>query len=93
MTTTPNKRQFTRLTIPEHAIAFDSQGRELGRVSQAGGGGFLIFPISAQASEQLTVGRRMRITIIEPGSKASNTVDVEVRYHQGNAVGVQFVNK
>jgi len=91
--TTNDKRQFPRLTIPEHAVAFDSQGHELGRVSQAGGGGFLIFPISPQASEQLIVGRRMRITISEPGSNASNTVDVEVRYREGEAVGVQFVTR
>jgi hypothetical protein len=32
------------------------------------------------------------VTIREPGSKASNTVDIEVRYRKGDALGVQFVN-
>ena len=33
---------------------------------------------------------RLRITVKEPRSKAASTVDVEVRYRKGEALGVQF---
>ena len=88
-----DRRQFERLEIAEDAIATDDgDGCELGRVSQGGGGGFLIYPATAAAVKKLEVGRRLRGTIREPGSKASNTVDIEVRYRKGDALGVQFVN-
>jgi len=89
---TDNRRQFERLTLSEDAVAIDSDGQELGRVSQAGGGGFLIFPATPQAVKKLTVGNRLRITVLEPRNKVSNTLDVEVRYQEGQALGVQFVN-
>ena len=89
---TDDRRQFERLALSENAIAVDSEGHKLGRVSQAGGGGFLIFPATPDAVKKLAVGNRLRITVLEPGTKASNTLDVEVRYRQGEALGVQFVN-
>lgn len=85
------RRQFERLDIKENALALDEQGHQLGRVSQASGSGFLIYPASPQALEQLTMGRRMRITVLEPETRASNTLDVEVRRREGEAVGVMFV--
>jgi hypothetical protein len=91
MSQSKERRQFERLQIPEDAIATDDRdGSELGRVSQAGGGGFLIFPATEQAVKKLAVGNRLRVTIREPKSKATNTVDVEVRYRKGEALGVEF---
>jgi hypothetical protein len=93
MSKSDERRQFERLEIPEDAIATDDgDGSELGRVSQAGGGGFLIYPATPAAVKKLEVGRRLRVTIREPKSKASNTLDIEVRYRKGQALGVQFVN-
>ncbi len=83
------RRRFPRLAVPEEAIALDQAGHHLGRVCQVSGGGFLIYP--ALAIPQMPVGQRMTITVVEPPSNTSNSVDVEVRYHNRGAVGVSFV--
>jgi len=86
-----NRRQFERLKLSEDAVALDQSGQKLGKVSQAGGGGFLIYPASASATGQLTPGKRLTITVHEPKQNVNSTVDVEVRYREGEAVGVEFV--
>lgn len=86
-----NRRRFERLSISEDALALDAAGQQLGRISQVSGGGFLIYPASAVALQQLPVGRRLTVTVVEPGSKSRNSVDVEVLYHKESAVGVSFV--
>jgi len=45
-----NRRQFERLKLSEDAIALDQSGKKLGKVSSAGGGGFLIYPASQDAT-------------------------------------------
>jgi hypothetical protein len=84
-----SRRRFERLSVPEEAIALDQAGHHLGRVCQVSGGGFLIYP--ALAIPRMPVGQRMTITVVEPPSNTSNSVDVEVRYHNAGAVGVSFV--
>ena len=91
MTDPENTRQFQRLALSEEAVAVDDRGVELGRVSNASGGGFRIFPASKAALSELKPGRRMRITIVEPKGQAKNTLDVEVRHMEGDAVGLMFV--
>jgi hypothetical protein len=86
-----NRRRFERISISEDALALDQGGQNLGRVSQVSGGGFLIYPASAVALEQLPVGRRLTVTVVEPKSNSKNSVDVEVLYHRNSAVGVSFV--
>jgi hypothetical protein len=86
-----NRRQFERLKLSEDAIALDQSGKRLGKVSSAGGGGFLIFPASQDATGQLAPGKRLTITVHEPNQNVNSTVDVVVRYKEGEAIGVEFV--
>ena len=86
-----NRRQFERLKLSEDAVALTQDGKKLGKVSSAGGGGFLIFPASPDAGTQLAPGKRLTITVHEPKQNVNSTVDVEVRYREGQAVGVEFV--
>src|SRR3954452_13650839 len=86
-----NRRQFPRLPLSEDAVALSDSGLRLGKVSIAGGGGFLIYPATPEATIVLTPGKRLTITVHEPNQNVNSTVDVEVRYRQGEAVGVEFV--
>ena len=85
------RRQFPRLDLPEDAYAVDDSGQTLGRVKVVGGGGMELSAASSVVADQLTVGRRLRIEIIEPGSSASHRMDVEVRSRRQRAIGLEFV--
>ena len=88
-----NRRQFERLEITERAVAVNDRGSQLGPVKQAGGGGMLVIAANPEALTLMPVGRRMRVTIVEPELGVSNTMDVEVMYRQDdNRVGMQFVH-
>ena len=59
-----DRRQFPRLELSEDAFAVDEKdGSQLGRVAEAGGGGFLIYPATPEAIKKLSVGNRLRITV------------------------------
>lgn len=92
-----NRRQFDRLQLSEAAYAVVEDGRQLGKVMQAGGGGMLVitsdsggYTAEAPAPE---VGERITLTIMEPHSQTANTIDVVVRYKDGAKVGVEFVGR
>jgi len=85
------RRQFPRLDLPEDAYAIDDSGQTLGRIRVVGGGGMEISAASSVVADQLTVGRRLRLQIVEPATQATHTLDVEVRYRRQRAVGVEFV--
>ena len=87
-----NRRAFERFAISDQALVLDDQGKTLGRVSLAGGGGMTIHAESPAIAERLELGHALRVTIVEPGNKVSNTIDVVIRYRQGSEVGVQFVS-
>ena len=88
-----NRRQYERLEITERAVAVNDRGSQLGPVKQAGGGGMLVIAANPEALTLMPVGRRMRVTIVEPELGISNTMDVEVMYRQDdNRVGMQFVH-
>jgi hypothetical protein len=92
VTSEQNRRQFERFPISDHAVVVDEQGKTLGRVSLAGGGGMTIHAESAEIAERLEPGHQIRLTIVEPNNKVSNTLDVVIRYRKGSEVGVQFVS-
>ena len=85
------RRRFKRLPIPGDTIAIDGEGRRLGQVTLAGGGGIQIEALTADGERALQPGLRLRITVLEPAIDARHTVDVEVRFRNGQVVGVQFV--
>jgi hypothetical protein len=87
-----NRRQFERFPISEDALAVDDQGKTLGRVALAGGGGMTIHVDSLAMAERLKPGHELRVTIVEPNNKVSNTLDVVIKYSKGHEVGVQFVS-
>jgi hypothetical protein len=91
MTTGINRRQFERLVLSDEAVAVDKDGAELGKVSQAGGGGMLIQAHSAKVADSLSIGRKLQITVIETKLQTSHTIDVVVRHREGNYIGVEFV--
>ena len=86
-----DRRKFDRIELTEDAHAIDENGRELGKVRQAGGGGMLIIMGSSEVADSLKKGDELRITVIEPSSQTSHTIDVVVRYHDHEQIGCEFV--
>ena len=86
-----NRRKHERLEMTEHAVAVDSEGREIGRVALAGGGGVTIESASAEAAARVAIGERLQVTILEPGTQTRNTIDMVLRHRVGNQLGFEFV--
>ena len=58
-----------------------------------GGGGMLVVAADSNTLVLMPIGKRMRVTIVEPDLATSNTMDVEVMYQRpDNHVGMQFVH-
>jgi hypothetical protein len=87
-----NRRQFERLTISGEAIAIDENGRRLGHVSNAGGGGMTITLAPESSQAVFAPGSRLRVTVEEPSTGIRHTVSVEVKYVLNGDLGVEFVN-
>jgi hypothetical protein len=87
-----NRRRFPRLDITEEARVYDEGGRELGTLSKVGGGGLTLDTASPEIAQSLAIGNRLRITITEPGSRATNVVEVVVRNKEAASVGFEFVS-
>ena len=86
-----DRRRFERLHLSEDAIAVDKSGRELGKVTQASGGGMMVKPKSAEIAKSITQGERLEITVMEPGSQTRHTIDMVVRYSSPEQIGLEFV--
>ena len=86
-----DRRQFQRLELSDDAIAVDKSGRELGKVTQASGGGMMVVPKSAEIARSLAQGERVQITVMEPGSQTRHTIDMVVRYSSADKIGLEFV--
>lgn len=86
------RRRFPRLDISEEARVYDENGRELGKVAQVSGGGMNIEISSPEIPRWLPSGRQLRITVVEPGSRTTNVLDVVVRKQDGSRLGMEFVD-
>jgi hypothetical protein len=87
-----NQRQFPRQKITEQAIAVNERGLQLGRVKEVGAGGMTIVAANKEALLLMPVGRKMRVNVIEPGTKTTTTMQVEVLYVKDQSVGVKFAS-
>jgi len=87
-----DRRQFLRIQVPEEADALDAQGKRLGRVLEAGGGGMSIRLDGSAAAP--AVGSRMTITVVESGTnQVIHTASVVVRSCQNQSLGLEFVSE
>jgi hypothetical protein len=86
------RRRFPRLAIPEEARVFDENGRELGKVSHVSGSGMNLEDVPSDAARSLKPGQKIRVTVLEPGSRATNVLDVVVRGNDSGKLGIEFVN-
>ncbi len=87
-----NRRKFVRLKLTEKAVAVNERGIQLGPVHEAGGGGMLVVAATDETLTLMPVGRKMRVTVVEPGLGTTNKLDVEILYVRDHNVGMQFVS-
>lgn len=57
----------------------------------AGGGGMAFELAAGLAVADFPAGRRLRVTVVEPQTHTSHTLEVHVVYQDGREVGVEFV--
>ena len=87
-----NRRQFLRIQVPADAVALDEQGKKLGRVEEAGGGGMRV-RLEAEGKAPAE-GSRLKIKVVEPGTDhVIHTANVLVRYCQGTLLGLEFLSE
>jgi hypothetical protein len=86
-----NRRRFVRLELPTSAVAVDETGRELGRITGAGGGGISLQLNSESAALPFEPGLRMHITVLESPKSSTHSFNVEVRYRHGDTLGLEFL--
>jgi hypothetical protein len=87
-----DRRQFLRIQVPADAEALDEQGRKLGKVEEAGGGGMRI-RLEAEGPRPAAASR-MKVTVVEPGTNSViHTAIVLVRYCDGVTAGLEFVTE
>ena len=91
MTGSEKTRKFPRLEVPEEARVYDENGRELGTVAEVSGSGMSLTAISPSIAQSLEPGRRLRVTIVEPGSRETNVLMVAVRHRDGTKLGLEFL--
>jgi hypothetical protein len=86
------QRQFTRVKITEQAVAVNDRGLQLGKVKEVGAGGMMLAEVSQEALMLMPVGRKLRINIIEPDTRTTTPLNVEVLYIRDDNVGVKFTS-
>lgn len=91
MTSHQKSRKFPRLAVAEEARVYDENGRELGTVGEVSGSGMSLNAVSLPVAQSLEIGRRMRVSVVEPGSRETNVVVVALRHRDGPKLGLEFV--
>lgn len=91
MTANDKTRKFPRLEVPEEARVYDENGRELGTIAEVSGSGMSLKTASSSISQSLEVGRHLRISVVEPGSRETNILVVAVRHLDASKLGLEFV--
>ena len=87
-----DRRQFLRIQMPAEAEALDEQGKKLGKVEEAGGGGMRI-RLNGEAAVP-AVGSRLKIMVVEAGTtNVIHAATVVVRSNTGAALGLEFVSE
>jgi hypothetical protein len=86
-----NRREFERLELPATAFALNTEGTDLGRVVEVGGGGLMLDPATPWARVSLTKGQQLVLTIVEPGTGNRHDVTVEVCYIRSHTIGLRFL--
>jgi len=90
-TSTIDRRRFRRLEMTDNALVVDGAGKELGRVSQASGGGMMILTATMEIADSLKIGQELLVCVIEPENDVQTKIDIIVRYKEKDMVGVEFV--
>jgi hypothetical protein len=86
-----NRRRYVRLDVTEETVAVDARGREIGKVTQASGGGITVQAPSTAVADGLEIGERMQVTVMEPKTQTRNTIDVVLRRNSDRDLGFEFV--
>lgn len=84
------RRRYRRTKLSEQALVLDDSGRMLGRASIMGEGGMQLEAGTTAIADELGIGRRLRLEVVHPG-KERFRVEAEVRYRQGDSLGVEYV--
>jgi hypothetical protein len=87
----PNRRRYVRLDVTEETIAIDARGHQIGKVTQASGGGITVVAPNHEVADGLSIGERLQVTVMEPKSQTRNTIDVVLRRKSGQQLGFEFV--
>ena len=87
----PNRRRYVRLDVTEETIAIDARGHQIGKVTQASGGGITVIAPNHEVADGLSIGERLQVTVMEPKSQTRNTIDVVLRRKSGHQLGFEFV--
>lgn len=86
-----NRRRYVRLDVSEETVAVDARGREIGKVTQASGGGITVLAASSAVADGLEIGERLQVTVMEPKTQTRNTIDVVLRRKSDRDLGFEFV--
>jgi hypothetical protein len=84
------RRRHKRTKVMEQPLVLDASGRMLGRASIMGEGGMQLDASTKAIADELGIGRRLQLEVVHPGKERFH-VEAEVKYRQGDSLGVEYV--